>query len=1247
MDRLAAFLPPHLLSGGLPSVLPSADRFTAALLVADISGYTALTERMQSRGPEGAEEVIAAVNRGFRPAIRIVDALGGSIANFGGDSLFVLFVGRDRMTRAVSCAEAIRQSFGRMRNPPLRISQVIHHGPVRGLHLGEKTRPIYVVGGAAARAVRRLEDDVGPDEVLLSRAARSRLHAEGSRRARTRTGSRRGASRAAERYVPTHVRRLRRHYRGGYRNVAILFLETFGSRLGQHQSFYGRLRDSLDRYGGILVGTDPSAEGIRWVCAFGVPAPHPDDPDRAARAALAVLDDRPPGLVLRGGLHVGVAATIWLGGPTRRSFEVMGDVTNTAARTLAKAGPNEILMTEEARQTVPRGKFVRRGSHRAKGKSRPLVLHRLDAMEERAPAERFPLVGRRKEQEVIRSALVGAVQGRGGVIAIGGGIGFGKSRLVEESIGVAREAGMKVHRGRCTPSRVRGGVFALLRDAIGLPPSGADATARERARRGLKKLELDRVDQDYLARYLGLSRESVTVDAATARSNVRLAIEALLGALARRQPRLLVLEGYQDADRLTFEIVTGMAERARERPLLLLMTHRLETAAPEGAEKLTLEKLTDADVDELIECSLGESSPSLRRAIQSRTDGNPLFVTETLRQLAGSSERASTERTLAATVESLLLRRFEELSPAARGAAQKAAVLGPTLPPWFTDEGAAIDELRQRQILVVDSEGLAFRPSQLRQVVYDAMLVRYRRRLHRRAARDYERVEPESLGERGAHWEAGGRPQKAHACYREAARRANEGFRLEETVRLYQSCLRVDPTPSPDQIRMRMDLAAGPMRYLGWHREAREVLESAREDSRAIGDRVLEGRCLGRLGQNLRLTGRLNEAIEVFEQAIAVLAEEGERAEEGHVRALLGGLLSTMERFGEGREHLELAVRLLRNESAPRWEGVALGNLSLLELNLDHQAEAARLCRQARKRFKESGAVESEGNSLIQLSAMARRRGRFDVADRHLRRARRILERIGSRRLLGYVHAHLAQNLECLDRSMREIDEHYSTAIAIHRRVGDRYSEGMILIHQSSFFLRTGRAEQAIEPGREGARRLTEVKEALTMGMAWRNLSQVWLENGRVSRARRTLRQALDVLNDSQGRLEARMAQIAQERWIDGASSRGRRRLAALESQVRESDPKIRGLYQVERGHWLLMDGSDARPCLRSVRRLVHQHPEALSALKHPLKGLKAAIAGRKRGAPLIRGESPDRLPEKFRAWLERHRPDAVFDPQV
>ncbi len=76
MASLAPFLPPHLVRELRKPKLPLVEKRQAALLYSDISGFTALTERLETRGREGAEELAAIINAVFEPAIAAIDRMG-------------------------------------------------------------------------------------------------------------------------------------------------------------------------------------------------------------------------------------------------------------------------------------------------------------------------------------------------------------------------------------------------------------------------------------------------------------------------------------------------------------------------------------------------------------------------------------------------------------------------------------------------------------------------------------------------------------------------------------------------------------------------------------------------------------------------------------------------------------------------------------------------------------------------------------------------------------------------------------------------------------------------------------------------------------------------------------------------------------------------------------------------------------------------------------------------------------------
>src|SRR4051794_40585020 len=74
---------------------PSTETFPAAALFADISGFTALTERLGQGGPSGIEEIATILNAYFGPLVALVPAQGGDVVKFAGDAPPAIFPAHD------------------------------------------------------------------------------------------------------------------------------------------------------------------------------------------------------------------------------------------------------------------------------------------------------------------------------------------------------------------------------------------------------------------------------------------------------------------------------------------------------------------------------------------------------------------------------------------------------------------------------------------------------------------------------------------------------------------------------------------------------------------------------------------------------------------------------------------------------------------------------------------------------------------------------------------------------------------------------------------------------------------------------------------------------------------------------------------------------------------------------------------------------------------------------------------------
>ena len=82
-----------------------------SLVFVDVSGFTALSERLAKRGRVGAEELTDIIGTCFAEMLAAAYRLAGSLLKFGGDALLLLFTGSDHARRATRSAVHMRQAL--------------------------------------------------------------------------------------------------------------------------------------------------------------------------------------------------------------------------------------------------------------------------------------------------------------------------------------------------------------------------------------------------------------------------------------------------------------------------------------------------------------------------------------------------------------------------------------------------------------------------------------------------------------------------------------------------------------------------------------------------------------------------------------------------------------------------------------------------------------------------------------------------------------------------------------------------------------------------------------------------------------------------------------------------------------------------------------------------------------------------------------------------------------------------------
>ena len=151
------------------------------LAFVDISGFTAMSERLSALGKAGAEEITEVLNATFAALLAVAYAQGGGLLKFGGDALLLLYEGDEHAARAARAAFEMRRTLRAIGRPKtsagpiqLKMHAGLHSGRFQFFLVGESHRELLVTGPDASRTVE-MEAASEAGEILVSDATAALL----------------------------------------------------------------------------------------------------------------------------------------------------------------------------------------------------------------------------------------------------------------------------------------------------------------------------------------------------------------------------------------------------------------------------------------------------------------------------------------------------------------------------------------------------------------------------------------------------------------------------------------------------------------------------------------------------------------------------------------------------------------------------------------------------------------------------------------------------------------------------------------------------------------------------------------------------------------------------------------------------------------------------------------------------------------------------------------------------------------
>ena len=537
-----------------------------------------------------------------------------------------------------------------------------------------------------------------------------------------------------------------------------------------------------------------------------------------------------------------------------------------------------------------------------------------------APTAALPFVGREAELDQLRAWWSRAARGHGVLILIGGEAGIGKTRLIAELRREAEQQGARLLNGGTTfaePVPYQPVVEALraalpLLATLNIEPLWLSTVAALLPELGQRRSDLPPL---------------LPLDPERDRARLFEAVARCLESLALSRPVLLLLEDLHWAGAATMSLLADLAQRLTAAAICVVVTYREEEtprthplrelrrrlSQESLALHLTLSRLSPDAIAALVTHISGENSAPLAQRLYADSEGNPLFLSELLRD-ALESGHATIERgrwridlpeqpALPGGVRSTIGARLVRLSDEARALAEIACVIGPAFDVELVREASGWDEARvldalhelQDRQLVREAGGrghadYAFTHHLIQATLYDDLTAPVRQRRHQRVGRVLEELYPQRVdelaGELARHFDLGGEAETAAAYYTRSAQRALTVYADDEALTAIDRALGLTPID-----RARFDL---------WL--LRENIHRRR------GDRSAQQIDLYELDRLAASSGEIDRVGESLRRQIALRSVLGEREQQAQLIDRLKGLAPEASCWQAEAWHAEAAL---------------------------------------------------------------------------------------------------------------------------------------------------------------------------------------------------------------------------------------------------------------------------------------------------------------------------------------------------
>jgi len=564
---------------------------------------------------------------------------------------------------------------------------------------------------------------------------------------------------------------------------------------------YELLIHKVHDYGGTV--NEMTGDGI--VALFGAPIALEDAPQRAIRSAHAIhremvrfsdkikqeKENIPP-LKMRIGIHTGPVVVGTLGNDLRVEFKAVGDTVNLASRMEDLAEPGATYVSEETfKLTEGLFRYESLGEKEVKGKEEPIKTYRVIGPSTRrtrfdVSAERglTPFIGRERELELLLDGFERAKQGRGQAFSIIAEAGVGKSRLEYEFRKRVENEDVTFLEGKCL-SYSQGvayhPIIDLHKSNFDIRESDSHDKIEEKVKNRLKQLDIDEASTlPYLLELLSVKDSGIDQIPLSPEGKKDRLIETMIQIPLKDseiRPLIMVIEDLHWMDKSSEEVLKYLLESISGARILLVFTYRPEFVHTWGGRsyhnQVNLNRLSNRESLAMTTYLLGteDIDTDLEDLILEKTEGVPFFIEEFIKSfkdlkiIKRKDNRYDLikdiqDLSIPSTIQDVIMARVDNLPEGAKGVIQTGSVIERE----FSYELIKLCmDLSERELLshlsilkdvellyergIYPQSTYIFKHSLTREVVYDSILSKRKKILHKKIGNSIEDLHKDNLDE--------------------------------------------------------------------------------------------------------------------------------------------------------------------------------------------------------------------------------------------------------------------------------------------------------------------------------------------------------------------------------------------------------------------------------------------------------------------------------------------------------------------